>query len=347
MVQDPKIIRGTVRPPMRPDALLAQLKVKLEDETHILDSLVANLARGQPLPELWALLHEAAARDERVPELAFAYEHLAQDPKLKFLPSAVQTDILMHAARFFADVFSDLDGATGYLEQVLALNPSHPEAFAKIESVLALSGNGMKLADVYAAAAPHRQDKDEQLRLLRRAAELADGFSEEHERAINIYQSLLRVDPSDVRVRRSLEDRLRQAGKLRDIARLLEQVLASPGSAPEEAIGVRERLVALYAGDLGEPERALPHIEEILRNDPSNELARSTAHRLVSHKAYAGRAASALADAYGRLGTYPESAAMLEASLETLRGSKRAEAQKRLGLLKQDKLDDPTGAYGL
>src|SRR5258708_10628498 len=177
MVQDPKI-RGTVRPPMRPDALAAALKAKLEDEPHVLDSLVANLARGQPLPELWALLHEAAARDERAPELAFAYEHLLQDPKLKFLPSALQTEILMHAATFFADVFSDLDGATTYLEQMLGLNPSHAEAFAKIESVLALSGNGMKLADVYSAAAPHRQDKDDQLRLLRRAAELADGLSQ-------------------------------------------------------------------------------------------------------------------------------------------------------------------------
>src|SRR5689334_21435357 len=103
--------------------------------------------------------------------------------------------------------------------------------------------------------------------------------------------------------------------------------------------------MVLYAGDLGEPDRALPHIEELLRDNPSHELARGTAHRLVSHKALAGRAAGALADAYGRLGTYPESAAMLEVSLETLRGPKRAEAQKRLGILKQDKLGDPAGAY--
>src|SRR5258708_2571112 len=51
------------------------------------------------------------------------------------------------------------------------------------------------------------------------------------------------------------------------------------------------------------------------------------------------------ADAYARLGTFREAAAMLEVSLEALRGPKRAEAQKRLGLLKQDKLDDPAGAY--
>src|SRR5258705_8902436 len=189
MVQDPKF-RGTVRPPTRPDAIAAALKVKLHEERHLLDSLAASLARGQPLTELWAELHQAAARDERVPDLAFAYERLTQDPKLKFLPSAVQAEILMHAATFFADVFADLDGASGYLEQVLAVNPSHPEAFAKMESILALTGNGLKLADIYAAAAGHRQDRDEQLRPLRRAAELADGFSEEHERAIKIYQGL-------------------------------------------------------------------------------------------------------------------------------------------------------------
>src|SRR4029453_13189742 len=103
----------------------------------------------------------------------------------------------------------------------------------------------------------------------------------------------------------------------------------------------------LYAGDLGEPDRALPHIEELLRDNPSHELARGTAHRLVSHKALGGRAAGALADAYGRLGTYPESAAMLEVSLETLRGPKRADAQKRLGILKQEKPREPPGGEPL
>src|SRR5260221_4283463 len=243
MVQDPKI-RGSLRPPARPDAVAAALQVKLEDERHILDSLVASLTRGRPAPELWPQSPQAAARDERIPELAFAYERLTRDPKLKFFSSGVQSEVLMDAASFLADVFGDLVGATGYLEQVLALNPTHAEAFTKMESVLTLSGNGMKLADVYAAVAAHRQDKDEQLRFLRRAAELADGFSQEHERAIKIFQSLLRIDPNDQKIRRALEERLRAAGKPRDVARLLEQTLSSsPGPSPEDAVGIRERLM--------------------------------------------------------------------------------------------------------
>src|SRR3954447_5576643 len=262
MVQDPKI-RSAARPPKRPDSITSALKVKLEDAPHLLESLVSSLSRGQSLPEVWGLLHEAAARDDRMSDLAFAYERLTQDRKLKFLPTAVQCEILMHAATFFADVFGDLDGATSYLEQVLAVSPTHLEAFSKIEAVLTASANGLKLADVYAAAATHRQDKEEQLALLRRAAELADSFSQEHERAIKIYQSLLRVDPSDARVRRSLEERLRQAGKFREVARLIEPALSSSETTAEEGRGIRERLMALYVGEIGEPERALPHVEEI------------------------------------------------------------------------------------
>jgi hypothetical protein len=48
-------------------------------------------------------------------QLAFAYERLTQDPKLKFLPSALQSEILMHAATFARS--SPIWGATGYPEQ--------------------------------------------------------------------------------------------------------------------------------------------------------------------------------------------------------------------------------------
>src|SRR5262245_1994634 len=84
MVQDPKI-RSTARPLQRPDSIASGLRVKLEDEAHLLESLVSSLSRGQSLPEVWSLLHEAAARDDRMSDLAFAYERLTQDRKLKFL----------------------------------------------------------------------------------------------------------------------------------------------------------------------------------------------------------------------------------------------------------------------
>src|SRR4051812_32931785 len=113
MAQDPKI-RASIRPADRSESIAAALRFKLEDVAQVLDTLVSALTRGQPMPEVWGFLHEAASRDDRVSDLAFAYERLTQDKKLRFLPSAVQCEILMHAATFFADVFGDLVGATTF-----------------------------------------------------------------------------------------------------------------------------------------------------------------------------------------------------------------------------------------
>ena len=208
---------------------MTTLQVKLDDEVYLLESLLASLGRGQSLPERWTLLHEAAARDERIPELAFAYERLIQDKKLKFFSTSMQCEILMHAATFLADAFGDVDGATGYLNSCSPSPPRTP-AFAKMEAVLTASANA-ELADVYATAATHRRIKDEQVALLRRAAELADGF-EGARAGDQDLPELVRVDPSDHRARGLLEQRLRQAGKFREVARLIEPVLSSVETSP-------------------------------------------------------------------------------------------------------------------
>lgn len=336
------------RPHVRLETLAATLEQPVDDEAAILDVLVSAAAKGHAHPELWSALHEAAARDERQAELAFAYERLAQDRRLKVLAPAVQAEIVMHAATFFADVFGDADGATGYLERVLALVPGHAAAFAKLESVLVASEQLLRLADLYGATAPHRPDKGEQLALLRKAAELVDTFSGEQERAIRLGQQILKLDPTDASARRGLEARLRQAGKLHDAAKLLEQVLAAePPPDEDEALAIRERLLSTYGAELAEPERALPHIEAILAIDPVHQGARQAAERLLSHKSVAARVATALADVHERMHAPAEAAAMLAIVLDNLRGPKRLEVQRRLAVLKLDRLGDESGAWGL
>src|SRR5688500_10688233 len=101
MQSDSKFPRG----PVRLDSLSAALKHRLENEVEVLGLLVGAIGKGQALPELWEQLHEAARRDDRMAELAFAYERLLQDKRLKALNPSLQAEVLMHAAAFFADVF--------------------------------------------------------------------------------------------------------------------------------------------------------------------------------------------------------------------------------------------------
>ncbi|MET0595128.1 MAG: hypothetical protein ABW133_20680, partial [Polyangiaceae bacterium] len=78
MAQDTKFRtnRPPTRPPTRSDSIVSSLRAKLDDEAHVLDTLVSTLSRGQNAAEVWALLHEAAVRDGRVSHLALAYEKL-------------------------------------------------------------------------------------------------------------------------------------------------------------------------------------------------------------------------------------------------------------------------------
>ena len=337
---DPK-----TRSPLRVDTLASVLEQKMEDEAGVLDLLVSALARGQANEPLWAQLHAAVQRDDRLAELAFAYERLSRDKKLKSMTAAAQATVLGYAGAFFADVFGDPDGAEGYLERALSLAPGDVTAFDKYEQILTARRDLRRLGELYAAAAPHRGDRGEQLRMLRRGAELVEG---DPERALKLNLEVLRLDPGDDLARKALAHLYEKTGRLADFAKLLEQILAQdPAPPPDDALATRVRLLALYTGGLGEIERALPHVEEILRSEPTHEHARRVAEELLGHKAITARVASALAVALEASGEPAEAARLIGVEIEALRGAKRLEAQKRLARLTLEQLGDLEKAFSI
>jgi tetratricopeptide (TPR) repeat protein len=334
-------------PPRRVGAApaLPTFESKLEREEELLDALVTALARGQ-LPEgTWQKLHDAAVRDERVSELAFAYESFAQNRRLKTLAPAVIAELLFKAGTFFGEVFGDEIGAMTYLERALAALPTHAGAFERLDRALARKGDFKRLAEMYVAQAQHRA-RAEQLTLLRRAAELVEMTDGGEEKAAEIYTQILRLDPGDVTAREALEEKYLRANRHRDVARLLEQALATdPPPDDEQAKKLRTRLLELYATQLHEPERTMPHVEALLAKEPGHDDARRIAMKLVAVKGLAARAAAALADAHESIGTAAEVAKFLAIELEHTRGPKRLAVLTRLGTIKQDRLSDPQGAF--
>src|SRR6185295_10549083 len=76
----------------RVERVAALLKTRLEDEAMVLDVLLGEVTKGRSHPELWTQLHEAAVRDDMLPELAFAYEQMARGKKLKGATAAAQAE---------------------------------------------------------------------------------------------------------------------------------------------------------------------------------------------------------------------------------------------------------------
>ena len=321
-------------------------EAKLEKEEQILEALVATMARGSLAADVWDKLHAAAQRDERMSELAFAFEAVSQGKRLKVAPPAVGAEFLFQAARFFGDVFGDEVGATTYLERALALVPGHVGAFDKIEQLLTKAGNTKRVAEVYWATAQHRP-RPEQAPMLRRAAELLTELGGSDDKVIEILQQALRLEPGDEEARGRLEALYVKANRLRDVVRMCEQAL-SADPPPDEPTRRRllSRIVELYADKLHEPERALPFVEQLLAIDPGHDEARRVGLKLVVVKGLAGRAAAALSAAYEATGGTPqEISRFLALELESTRGPKKAQLLTRLGKLKSERMGDDKGAF--
>jgi tetratricopeptide (TPR) repeat protein len=333
--------------PLRVENLPEVLSKKLENETAILEALLVALAKGQALPEFWQRLHDAALRDDRLSELAFAYERIAQDRRLRIMPAPAQAQVALHAADFFSECFGDLDGAVASLERVLQLVPGHPEGYEKLVAICERRRDKERLIQLYLGMATPKADKETQLEHLRKALALsADG---DEERTIKIAQQLLRVEPADEQAITLAEHRLLNASRFNDVAKMLEQALAASQSGQgldaDAALSMRERLIELYDTKLAEIERAMPHVEEVLAAKPGDDAARKVANRLLTHKVMAPRAAAALERVYEAEGDAGNVARMLGLQIEQLRGPKKTEAQKRLAKLHLE-LGDASAALG-
>ncbi len=338
--------RGRSRAP-RVEEIDALLDSEIESPQAILETLVNAAAKGQHFPALFEKLHAVTGAQDKVADLAFAYESLAQDRRMKLLSPELQAAVFLHATAFFADVFGDPDGAVVYAERVLATIPAHPEAVGRLERIFETLGDRARLAKLYFDQSGHEKDPANQLTRLRQAAEIAAESPELSDLRVDALTKIVRLDPQDTTARDDLEGALLEQGKPRDAAKVLEAaLLRDPPLPDEEAFRIRTRLLQLFARDLGEPHRAVPHLEGLLAAAPGHVFAREVAESLLDNRAVAARAAAALSDAYEKLGLVDQAASMLSMELKVVRGPRRLEVQRRLAIIRHDQ-GDPTGALEL
>ncbi|HSQ67570.1 MAG TPA: hypothetical protein VLM85_30380, partial [Polyangiaceae bacterium] len=176
-------------------AVLASLDERLENEVEVLDAFLLALSRNQLPPEAWGKLATAAQRDDRITELAFAFEGLAGDRKIRTLHAGVVAEFMFQSSVFFGDVMGDDVGAVSYLDKAMAAMPTHAGSLARFEAYLTEKGEFLKLGEFFLDLAQHRS-RAEQPALLRKAAEAFERAGA-GERVADALQLLLRLDPKD------------------------------------------------------------------------------------------------------------------------------------------------------
>lgn len=323
------------------------LEDRLDDPASVLELLVSALSKGEQPSEQWDRLHRAATWHGKIRELALAYEQVAADKRIKLLTGEQQAFIYLRACDLHAER-GEVDRAIDYAELAAAAVPGHAESFRLLERLYAAAGKSARLAELYADASSRADEPEIKLQLLRRAAELLEELEGSDEVAIDVGERLVRLAPDDERARESLVRRLLARGRHKEVADVFEQALRrEPPPSVEEALLLREQLVDLCSGALKDVGRALVHIEGVLQLAPHHATALAAAEALLENRTHAARAAAALSDAYERAGRTDRAIAMLSYELKQVRGPRRVEVQRRLGIFRQDALSDLAGALEL
>jgi hypothetical protein len=280
---------------LRLERLRSMLDKQLSQPPAALEALMSELKIGEAQPHLWEGLHAAASRDGKESELAAAYRKFATDRRLKQLSPAVHAEVLMHAADFFQGVLGDPVGSEGFLRNVLDVKSDHLEAFQRLERKYEAASDDLRLVELYAmVAATPPKPADE---MARRALKIITLLPAKSPLSDDACKKLLALVPASSSLLSILEAHCQKTDRIGLACALLEQGLAGPGLPEARVIDHRRRLIDLYLGPAKAPEKAMPHVEDLLVRDATDARARAAANTLLSVREVASRAAAAIARA--------------------------------------------------
>jgi hypothetical protein len=267
------------------------LATRIDNALALVDALMAELAEGQLHADLWEQLHSAAIRDGAEAAVADAYNKCTNGSRMKRLPNLAQGEVYMHAADFAQGVLGDAASAEAYLARVLAVAPTHADAFSRLERRYEKLLDARRLLELYAtfAAAPPKPINIIATQAYNRILQLApkDPLPDD------ACQKLLALVPAHPRLMEALEAHCRNTKRFDLACTLLTRALAAEKD-DNVAVALRQRLLELSMGEGQKPTIAIAQVEALLARDPGDTLALKQAERLLSVREVASRAAAAL-----------------------------------------------------
>ncbi|NNL85810.1 MAG: tetratricopeptide repeat protein, partial [Myxococcales bacterium] len=282
-----------------------------------------------------ALRDEAAAQIDRLLEQTGAWEALRERLEERIEAGDAAAADHDRLAELCRDRIHDRDAARAHLEQAVKLDPSEPKRWQSLARLYEEDGAHEQLLHALEGELDQLEDDRERELVLRaRAAELCRREVQDLDRAANHYRRMLVLDPTDAAAAEFLVEQLEDNQQHGALAALLNQRLellmagneGDHNAESEDAL--RLRIASLRAGPLDDPEGAIAILEP---------AARSSARLVV--------VAPPLADLYQRTQNLEELADLAERAAErTDHASERANWLLRLADAQRNRGDDDAAA---
>jgi len=327
----------------------------LVDVAILVEEIVGQPARAISYYE--RILEEFPEHEQAVPALDKLYAASGEWKKLstlliRKLSNAVGDDattLRLRLGRIFQEKLGEPTSAIGYLEEVLADDPTNREAKDLVEATLAVPELRKRSSGILEAVYAHRgesrdlvrvlevrlefaTDKDERRDILRRVADLRDEKLTDDAGALDAYARLVPLTPEDVDNRKRFLEISARHGAMGRAAEVLREAAQAAGT-PQPRADILLEVAKIYEVS-AEAQRAETVYREVLdldREDPTVAIP----------------AARALERIYGATGRSQELAEMIRVQVKLeVEPPARRTLLGRLGFLCEEQLADFDAAIG-
>ncbi len=211
-----------------------------------------------------------------------------------------QKKLLLYAANIRESVMEDAEGAIKLYQQVLTIDDADRTALDALVKLYIQLERWEQLKDVYQRLSELATDPDERRQALYVLGQVYDTELADVARAIDTYQAVLDLDPSDAQAISALDRLYGQAERWLDQLQILERAVDAT-DAPEEQTAYRFRIGGLWESQLGDMIRAIESYREVLSHDPGHVPTIEALDRIVHGDNEPMAAAQVLAPLYEQL----------------------------------------------
>jgi tetratricopeptide (TPR) repeat protein len=215
--------------------------------------------------DAWEHLEELADKLQRPDEVAELYAEL-----LGGKPTAEQrTRLSKRAVQFHDEWFGDNPQAMlELLSRILAADPEALWAFERLTVVLTVAERWADLLGLYDRTLETTRDPARRKKLLDDAAHVAKDFADDPGRAVDYMQSLLELEPANIKLASSIERLLERQRRWEDLVELWQAQI--PRLPVDEGRNTRVRIAAVFLDHLEAGGPALDELRALLDESPGH-----------------------------------------------------------------------------
>ncbi len=304
---------------------LMQGSKSAEDKAQALTSL-ANAFRIEPrnadLADRITILAQETDAWERLLPIYLSGLEQTDDPD-------VHVALLSAIAKIYAGPLNDQGSAISAYQQVIEIQPDADDALGHLQRLYGELELWAPLVAILEARLEAVYDGEVQRSLLERIGRIQREVLDEPEKAVETYERLREMDPSDSRYTLALDDLYREAMRWDDLEALLREKVAN-ATTPADRAEVWRDLARVQESMLKRPDDAVDSHRAILDENPDDTMAIRALSRL-----------------YAEVERWPELLDILQVERDFASGLEELNAiELRTGNVLLDRLNAPIDAMG-